>query len=467
MTGDLVHWPVCKLIGAYRRKKASPVEVMRAVLARIDRLNGKVNAICHLDRDGAIKAAKQSERRWAKGRPLGPLDGIPVTAKDTLHIKGMPTRWGSPLSDPAPQTEDSAALARLRESGAILFGKNTCPEYGTGPVTINPLTGITRNPWNLTRTSGGSSGGAASAVAAGFGPMAIGTDAGGSIRIPCSFTGLVGLKTTLGLVPVYPPMVAPLLSTTGSITRTVDDAAYILNVIKRRDGRDFQELPPTADDYGKGIGKGVKGLRVAFSLTLGYAAKVDDEVAKIVTEAAYSFRKLGARVEDRDPGFENPNAIVRTFVNVGIAYRTRHGHGQMASMGENLKTSVEAGLKASAIDYATAFDQRAKLHAHMAAFHEKYDLLMTPTLAVAAFPAERWFPEEFAQFNNIRAWLPFTNPFSLSQQPAITIPCGFTREGLPVGLQIVGAKYADALVLRAAKAYESANDWRDRRPALD
>ncbi len=466
MAIELAFMSVTELVAGFRRGSISPVDALDAALAQVAAHNDRINAICHLDEAGARSAAEASARRWAADEALGPVDGVPLTVKDTLHVAGMPTRWGSPLSDDTPRAEDSAAVARLREGGAVIFGKNTVPEYGTGPVTINPLTGVTRNPWNLDKTPGGSSGGAAAAVAAGFGATAIGTDAGGSIRIPSALCGLVGLKTTLGLVPVYPPMVVPVLSTTGSLARTVSDAALLLNVLSRHDGRDHQELPPHDTDYTGGLDDGVKALRVAFSPTLGYAPKIDDEVADRVAAAARAFEQLGAIVEEVDPGFEDPHDLLRRLVNVGVAARTRHAHERRGEMGDNLKSSVEAGLEASALEYLESLEARARMHVFMTEFHRTYDVLLTPTVAVPAFTADRWMPEGFERFGRVRAWSPFCYPFSLSQQPAVSVPCGFTDDGRPVGLQIIAAKYQDALVLRAARAYEAAHDWVDRRPPL-
>ena len=466
MTSELALMPVTELVAGFGSGAFSPVDALDAALARIAAHNGRVNAVCHLDEAGARAAAEASARRWAAGSALGPVDGVPLTVKDTLNVAGMPTRWGSLLSEDRAAAEDCAAVARLREGGAVILGKNTVPEYGTGPVTINPLTGVTRNPWNLDKTPGGSSGGAAAAVAAGFGATAVGTDAGGSIRIPAALCGLVGLKTTLGRVPVYPPMVVPVLSTTGSLARTVADAALLLNVLSRSDGRDHQELPADGTDYRAGLEDGVAGLRVAYSPTLGYAPKIDAEVAACVAAAARAFERLGAIVEEVDPGFEDPHDLLRRLVHVGVASRTRHAHARRGEMSDHLGQSVEAGLEASALDYLESMEARARMHVHMTAFHRSWDLLLTPTVAVPAFAADSWVPEGFEGFGRIRAWSPFCYPFSLSQQPAVSLPCGFSGDGRPVGLQIVAAKYRDALVLRAAHAYEAAHDWAARRPPL-
>ena len=275
MSDDIAFMPVTELVAAFRAKSVTPTQAMRAALDRISAHDDRVNGICYLDEEGALAAAAESDARWERGAPKGLVDGVPISVKDTLNVKGMPTRQGSKTADPNPVAADAAAVARMREHGAIIFGKNTTPEYGTGPSTVNPLTGVTRNPWNLDKSPGGSSGGAAAVVAAGIGQASLGTDAGGSIRIPCALCGLVGLKTTLARVAVYPPMVVPVLSTTGALARTVDDAELMLNVLSQRDGRDFQELAPDGVDYTRGLNDGIRGLRVAYSATLGFAPRVD------------------------------------------------------------------------------------------------------------------------------------------------------------------------------------------------
>ena len=468
MSDDIAFMPVTELVAAFRAKSVTPTQAMRAALDRISAHDDRVNGICYLDEEGALAAAAASDARWERGAPKGLVDGVPISVKDTLNVKGMPTRQGSKTADPNPVAADAAAVARMREHGAIIFGKNTTPEYGTGPSTVNPLTGVTRNPWNLDKSPGGSSGGAAAVVAAGIGQASLGTDAGGSIRIPCALCGLVGLKATLARVAVYPPMVVPVLSTTGALARTVDDAALMLNVLSQRDGRDFQELAPDGVDYTRGLNDGIRGLRVAYSATLGFAPRVDSEVADIVAKAAHAFTDLGATVEEKDPGFEDPHGFMRVLVNAGVAFKTREvPEENRALMSDSLRASIETGRNTSAVEYLVAMDARAKIFVHMQHFHETYDLLLTPTTAAPAFTAERFSPEDFEkEFGYIRAWTPFCYPFSLTQQAAVTVPCGFTKAGLPVGLQIVGPKFADALVLRAAKAYETAYPTTDRRPPL-
>ena len=455
-----------ELLKQYCANALSPVEVTEIALARINVWNPRINAFCMIDEVAAMAAARASERRWRKNMPVGVLDGVPISIKDTLQIKGYPTRKGSRLTSEMPAAENAPVVDRVLEQGAIIIGATTTPEFGVGPVTISPLTGITRNPWDLSKGSGGSSGGAAAAVAAGMGYAALGTDAGGSIRIPSSLCGVVGLKPSGARVPVYPPSIAGSLATPGPITRNVRDAALIHTITTRPDIRDIDGLPPDFFDYADGLDKGVKGLRIAYSATLGFAPKVDPEVAKIVADAINIFSRVGARVVVADPGIEDPHDRFVALFYAGAAFTLRDiDRKRFKLLGGIMRGAFAAGRKISLHDYLEAQEARRALTLKMARFHEQYDLLVTPTLATAAFDAELVKPKSFDKFPNMRSWTVFCYPFNLTTQPAISIPCGFTAKGLPVGLQIVGPRFADAVVLRAARAFERVYQ-NDRRPVL-
>ncbi len=292
-----------ELTALYARRALSPVEAAQALLARLEALQPKLNAFCLVDRDGALASARTSEQRWRDGKPLSPVDGVPATIKDLMLMRGHPTRRGSHLTENVLDTEDSPAVARLKEAGAVILGKTTTPEFGWIAVGDSPLTGITRNPWNLERTPGGSSAGAAAACAAGIGVFNLGSDGAGSIRIPACFSGVFGIKPTFGLVPAYPPSPMGLLSHHGPITRTVADAAAMLDAIGRPDPRDPYWLPRPAVSFLDGIDDGVKGWKIAFSPDLGYA-KVQPEIAAAVAAAARKFEELGAHVEQVGKIFE-------------------------------------------------------------------------------------------------------------------------------------------------------------------
>ena len=455
MKNDFCSLPATDLLRLYRTRKASPVEATRAVLARIDKLNPKLNCFCLVDEKSALASAKESEARWRKGEPKGLLDGVPTSIKDLLLTKGWPTLRGSKTVNPkGPWNDDAPAVARLREHGAVLVGKTTTPEFGWKGVTDNPLTGITRNPWNPKMTPGGSSGGSSAAVAAGMGPLTIGTDGGGSIRIPCAFTGLFGLKPSFGRVPAWPLSPFGTVAHVGPITRTVTDAALMMNVLSLPDARDWFALPHDPRDYRVGLEDGVKGLRVAYSATLGYA-EVDPEIAALAKKAAKQFAELGAHVEEVDPGFENVGPMFTTHWFAGAASLLRAMTAEQVKLIDpGLRDVARQGAKINTLDYLAAVQQRGQLGVLMNRFHEKYDLLLTPTLPLAAFEAGKEVATVVKE-KRWTDWSPFSYPFNMTQQPAASVPCGLTKKGLPVGLHIVGPRYADALVLRAARAYEA------------
>ncbi|HZP78643.1 MAG TPA: amidase [Pseudolabrys sp.] len=443
-----------ELVAMYRKREASPVEVTRAVLSRIDALNGRYNAFCLVDAERALEAARQSESRWMKGAPASAIDGLPATIKDIILTKAWPTLRGSrTVERDQPWTEDAPVTARLREAGAVILGKTTTPEFGWKGVCDSPLTGITRNPWNPALTSGGSSGGAALAAAFRMGCLHVGTDGGGSIRIPAGFSGVFGIKPTFGQVAAYPLSPFGTIAHIGPITANVEDAARMLTVLSRPDTRDWYALPPSVRDFSKGLDAGVKDLRIALSMTLGYAS-VDSEVAALVERAAKVLAEEGAIVERRDPGFPDPFETFRLhwFSGASLVRRAIPAE-RWPLLDPGFAAVAEAGERIPHMDYVTAVDRRGALGFHMQQFHTEYDILLTPTLPRPAFEAGQVSPNGVDQSNWMH-WTPFSYPFNLTQQPAASIPCGFTAAGLPVGLHIVAAKYRDDLVLRVARAYE-------------
>ncbi|MDH3378429.1 MAG: amidase [Gammaproteobacteria bacterium] len=455
MNQDIIYLSAIELLDLYRSGQASPVEVTQAVIDRVERLNPAVNAFCWLDADAALKAARASETRWQGGAPIGILDGVPATIKDLILTKGWPTRRGSLLIDPDQEWPDDApAVARLREQGAVIIGKTTTPEFGWKGVTDSALTGVTRNPWNTALTPGGSSGGAAAACALGMGALHIGTDGGGSVRIPAGFTGIFGHKPSFGRVPAWPLSPFGTVAHLGPMTRTVADAALMLTVLSAPDARDWHALPATGYDYRNGLDAGVRGLRIGFSPNLGYVT-VDDEVAAAVSDAVAVFTDLGAHVEEIAPPFENPLSIFQTYWYSGAANLLRQFSAeQRQRIDPGLQEVAAAGNSFTLPDFQDAERMRAELGVRMNQFHGDYDLLLTPALPIPAFTAGHEIVSPSAQ-TRWSDWTPFTYPFNLTQQPACSIPCGFTGSGLPVGLQIVGPMFEDGLVLTAARAFES------------
>jgi aspartyl-tRNA(Asn)/glutamyl-tRNA(Gln) amidotransferase subunit A len=451
---DLAAMTASELVGLFRRREASPVEAARAALTQIERLNRRYNAFCLVDGERALRDASASEARWLVRKPQSCIDGVPATVKDIILTKDWPTLRGSRTIEAAQDwSEDAPAVGRLREAGAVLVGKTTTPEFGWKAVCDSPLTGITRNPWDQHKTSGGSSGGAAVAAALRMGSLHLGTDGGGSIRIPAGFTGVFGIKPTFGRVPAYPLSPFGTIAHIGPIAACVEDAGRMLTVIAAPDDRDWHSLPHDPRDYAIGLGQGVRGLRMALSTNLGYA-RVDPEIAALVEEAAGRLAEAGAIVEERDPGFSDPADIFRTHWFSGAAYvRSAIARERWPLLDPGFDRIAAAGEAITRSDYMRSANARAELGLAMARFHREFDVLLTPTLPLAAFDAGCLAPPSTDQ-TDWAHWTPFSFPFNLTQQPAASIPCGFTAAGLPVGLQIVAAKYQDGLVLRVARAFE-------------
>jgi aspartyl-tRNA(Asn)/glutamyl-tRNA(Gln) amidotransferase subunit A len=464
MSEDILSLTVHELTEGYRGKRFSPVEVTRAALDRIAALNPIYNAFVLVDEARALKDARASEARWQRGEPAGLVDGVPATVKDLIVTEGWPTRRGSLTIDPNQAwNEDGPPVARMKEQGAVFLGKTTTPEFGWKGVTDSPLTGVTVNPWDSRLTPGGSSGGAAVAAAFGMGAMHIATDGGGSIRIPAGFCGLFGFKPTFGIVPVHPHSPALTLWHQGPISRNVGDAALMLTVIAQPDRRDWYRGPALGIDYRQGLDRGVKGLRIGYSRTLGYA-NVDPEVLALVDRGVRRFEALGAEVEDLDLKLEDPISIMQPLWSVALAMAIAPmTPAQRKLVDPPLLGLAEPGLSMGAIEYRNIERQREAFARRMCNLHQEYDLLVTPQLAVAAFEAGHEVPPG-TQRQRWWEWSPFTYPFNLTQQPAATVPCGFTSAGLPVAMQLVGDKFEDRKVLQAARAYEIAQPFPMPKP---
>ena len=463
-----------QLSRSFRRKQASPVEAVNAVFTRLDAWQPKINAFCFEDREQTLADAKASGVRWQTGTALSPLDGVPISIKDLILTKGWPTRRGSRTVDVnQPWDDDAPCVARIRESGLVIFAKTTTPEFGIKGTTDNTLTGVTRNPWNVDRTPGGSSGGCAAAVAAGIGPLSVGTDGAGSVRIPAAFTGGFGLKPSFGRVPAWPLSPMGTVAHLGPHARTVTDAAMLMNVIAKPDARDWTSLPFDPRDYLVGLNDGtddadklVQGLRIAFSPTLGYVNDVHPAVAAAVRKSADVLADLGAHVEAVDPGFDNPLEITMKLWFIGSATLFNSmTPAQQALADPALAAQAEQGSRISVAELQALTKRRGELGTLMRKFHQRFDLLVTPGVSVPAFKA-RASHEWNTPIANFLDWTPFSYPFNLTQQPACVCPCGFDADGLPLSTQIVGPMHGDALLLRAARALESAQPWKLIAPML-
>lgn len=452
------------LADGFRRRELSPVEVLQSTLVRLEQFNDRLNAFEVLDPEAAFEAAQESEARWMANVPLGPLDGIPTSLKDLVLAKGWPTRHGSLAVDQGSD-EDSPPAARLREGGAVLIGKTTTPEFGWKALTDSPLSGITRNPWNTALSPGGSSGGAAASVAAGITAVAHGTDGGGSIRIPAAHCALVGFKPTWGRVPAWPNDSAyAAVSTGGPLARTVRDAALLLQVLAQPDARDWNALPHDPRNWLAEIEDGVAGLRIGVSLDLG-KVEAEPEIVAAVQDAAALFATLGAKVEPVGPLIAPLQRDFGPLWLAGFAARLRQiPPDRWDLLDPGFRAAAEEGLGITLPAYEAAHAAKVRLGAQLQQWHQRHDLLLTPTSPVAAPPVEtRYNTPDFPRWTK---GAPYTLPFNLTGQPAASVPCGLTADGRPIGLQIVGAKYMDALVLRAARAFEEARGFPQPHSAL-
>jgi amidase len=466
---DLCFTPATELHRLYRARKTSPLEVMRAVLERVDAVNPKLNAIVTLEREPALKAARAASAALTRGKKLGPLHGVPVTIKDLTHTKGIRTTWGSKVFEHNVPTEDSLIVERLKAAGAIILGKTNTPEFGAGGNTFNAVFGATRNPWNPALTCGGSSGGAAVALATGMGPIAQGSDTGGSLRTPAAFCGVVGFRTSPGLVPYYPKSLAwDSIGVTGPMARTVADTALMLSVVAGADDRSPISYDVDTAAFTRAVkSPSIKGWRAAWTPDLNGLIPVDPEVARVAEASTRVFRALGARVESACCDFSEVNDIV--LGTRGLSMVANHADKLPAwkdQMQKGLVWNIEQGLKLSPEEIARAEVLRSTLWHRVREFMETRDLLLLPTVAVPPFPVEQPYPTEIngKPLDNYTQWFFLTYGITVTGLPVISVPCGFTKSGLPVGLQIVGRRRQEAMVLRAAAAFEAAAPWADKIP---
>lgn len=457
---DLANCTATELLALFKSGSASPREALTAVEKRIALHNPGLNAFCFEAHEYRAQAAIKSEALWsahrATGAHVGALEGVPTSIKDLILTKGMPTLRGSKTVDKNQMwDEDAPVTARLREAGAIILGKTATPEFGCKGQTNSPLTGITRNPWNTSKTAGGSSGGTAAAVAAGMGPLSVGTDGAGSVRIPAAFCGNFGLKPSFGRVPAYPLSPFGSVAHLGPHTMSVLDAALMMNTMTLPDARDWTSLPPERRDYLRNIHNGIKGIRIAYSPTLGYARNVHPEIAAAVDKAAAQLAALGAIVERADPGFEDPLEIITGLWFAGAwTVWNNLTSAQQAVTDPDFRAEAELGARLSVLDVQRLHLRRGALGSHMRQFMQRYDVLLTPAVSVPAFDAQP-AGQEPVNAQTMLGWTPFSYPFNLTQQPACVIPCGLTHSGLPMALQLVGPMFGDARLLRVARAYET------------
>jgi aspartyl-tRNA(Asn)/glutamyl-tRNA(Gln) amidotransferase subunit A len=431
------------------RKDISPVDLTRRALARADEVQPALNAFFELMPEDAMTAAQVAEDAVMQGDGLGALHGIPLSVKDLIAVGGVRFALGSKTMAENVAAEDAPAVERARAAGGIVIGKTTTSEFGCKPVGDSPLTGITRNPWNTDKTPGGSSAGAAAAVAAGVTPFALGTDGGGSVRIPSSFTGLAGIKGSFARVPVWPTSATPTLAHVGPLARSVRDAALLFSAIAGYDARDpFSIAGPVPDVLGASD-ESVEGMRVAYSPTLGYA-RPNEDVIKVVEAAVRKFEAVGAIVEQVDDVFEADPADLWTaefYAGVGIKLRD-FLENQRDMLDPAVADILEPALDQDMQDYYTKVFSRYALRDRMTELFTRYDVLLSPVLPVSSLEVGKNIPDSHAD-RNLVSWVYYTYPFNLTGQPAGTVCAGLSADGMPVGVQAVGRYLDEASVVRA------------------
>jgi Asp-tRNA(Asn)/Glu-tRNA(Gln) amidotransferase A subunit family amidase len=467
---DLDFAEALPLTQAIRSRQLSPVELLDHVMRQAERRQPTVNAFLTLDADAARVAAREAEAAVMRGEPTGVLHGLPVSVKDLEPTRGLRTTYGSKFFEHDVPDFDGGVAGRLRSAGAIIFGKTNTPHYGHKDSCDNLLGPPSRNPWDLSRTPGGSSGGAAAAVAAGIGPLAHGSDGAGSVRIPAALCGVFGFKPSLGVVPYWPnPEFWAARSHNGTLSRTVADSALMLNAIAGHDPRDAVSIEPLVDDWLAAIASpDVHGLRVAWSPDFGYAA-VDPEVRSLATAAAKRFSDLGCNLEEVTVPWADPSEWASLLWDFQTAIRNHERARQHPEWIEpTMQAQIDRGLRASLLEVGQAQLARTAFYEQARQFMDAYDLLLTPQMPCVAWPVDQ--PPTSIDGRptpNLFDHLQFTFPFNLTGWPAASVPCGFNSQGLPVALQIVAPKHRDAQCLQAAAAFEALVPWKDARPSLN
>ena len=472
---DICFMSACDMKDAILRQELTSQEITETIIERIEKINPIVNAYCTPTIDIARDMAKKADEAVKKGEKLGILNGIPTSIKDLMQTKGIRTTYGSKLYEDFIPEQDDIVVQRLMEAGCVLLGKTNTPAFGAIALTNNLIFGETKNPWNLATNSGGSSGGAASSVAGGLGPLALGSDGGGSIRVPCSCCGVFGLKPTYGRIPSYPRIGIAFKSMDhyGPIVRYVKDAALMLNVMKGHHPADNNSLPDDNIDYLKSLEEKPKKLKIGYSTTLGFGKILDDEVKENILDNVQKFEQFDWDVEEAKLKIRNPELSFKTLVSTGYAYDLKKDYGKNPeAIDPYLVASIILGLDNSSMNIGKAMEQRKRVYEVMYQYFKNFDILITPTTPCTAFKP-KWletgtvFPTIGKKALSIMSWMTFTYPFNMTGLPAASIPSGWNSAELPIGMQIVGKLYDDKTVLQVSKAFEEIAPWQDKRPKFD
>lgn len=465
---DIFFMSAAELGAKIKTKELSCVELTEKIIERIEKINPQINAFCTPTFDLARDQAKKADEAIKRNEKIGLLHGIPCSIKDVIATQGIRTTFGSKIYENNIPDEDEVVVKRLKKQGIILLGKTNTPAFGHKAVTENLVFGATLNPWNLKRTSGGSSGGAAASIVSGIGHLSIGSDGGGSIRIPSAFCGVYGLKPSFGRVPRYPThgIMWSSLDHYGPIVRYVEDAALMLDAMAGPHHKDRYSLPKEKISYLEVLNEKPKKLKIGYSTDLGFIRAVEEEVKENVINSAKKFEELGWEVEEAKIKIKKPEFAFNLLVTAGLGYDLKsYLDKEDLEISTTLRRMIQAGTSYSALDLQNARMERKKVFNAVSQFFEEFDILITPTTAVSAFELGKMFPEKIAgKRASPVAWMSFTYPFNMSGHPAASIPSGWTSDGLPIGMQIVGQRFDEQTVLQVSKAFEEIAPWQDKKP---
>ncbi|MHA1914651.1 MAG: amidase [Promethearchaeota archaeon] len=470
---EICYMSAWEMADKIKAQELTSQEITEILIERIEKINPIINAYCTPTFDLARKMAKNADERIKKGQKIPPLNGIPVSIKDLMPVKGVRTTQGSKIYENYIPDEDSITVKRLRKAGCVILGKTNTPEFGFKGVTDNEIFGVTPNPWNLERTSGGSSGGAAASVACGMGPLAQGSDGGGSIRHPACFCGIFGLKPTFGRVPRSPGPIKSYidteLSVIGPIVRYVSDAALMLDVMKGPFEGDRFSLPDENINYADHVNETPEKLKIGYSLDLGFVNALDPDVEKAVKKSVFKFQTYGWDVEEVKFEGIDPSAAFSIHWLIAFGYNTQPYLDEWQDkLDPTLVTWVKAGLDFPASSLPSAMKKRTEFYNSFYETFKNYDILVTPTTAIPAFELGTEAPREI---NGIKVgptgWQPFTFPINFTGHPASTIPCGWSGDGLPIGMQIIGKRFQELLIFQVSRAFEDIAPWQDKKPTFN
>ena len=467
---EICYMSACDMAEKIKTQEISSLEIAETFIERIEKINPIINAYCTPTFDLAREMAKKADERVKKGEKFGTINGIPTSFKDILETKGIKTTYGSKMYENFVPEEDSIVVKRLKDAGCVIMGKTNTPEFAFSGITDNPVFGVSKNPWNLERTTGGSTGGGAATIASGLGPLTVGTDAGGSIRIPSCLCGVYGLKPSFGRVPTYPYVIlhSRTINHYGPLVRYVEDAALVLDVMKGPDDNDRLSLPEQNISYLESIDNKPNKLKIGYSLDLGYAKVLDPDVEKSVLNSIDKFEQFGWTTEHVKIKIRKAEMAFYTLYTVDFGYDLKPKFKEWKDrIDPDLLRLAEGGLGYSGIDVMRAMDQRRKIYDTVNKFFKEFDILITPTTAIPAFELGIMYPPVINGKNvSPTGWQPFTLPFNLTGHPAGTVPCGWSSEGLPIGMQIVGKRFDELTVLQVSKAFQNIAPWQEKRPEL-